>query len=181
MSGASGSWSITTPARDRVKAWWAQVLKVQNTPIPKADKELNEWRAKILVRAAMIKKMVQSLVGSEMSKEMGLGVATSVIYGGVAISAILAYITYHLADIAKYFKRLDFIKKTTDTLIKSGLKADDALKKATGAADDEGLTSEPKFLGIKVKYIAYGLIGLGIAGFFFSRKNNASVVMVPKS
>jgi hypothetical protein len=125
--------------------------------------------------------MIRSLVGANVSAEMGLGLGPLVILGGLTMAGILGYIAIYMVDAKKYFARADLVKKTADALVKKGVDADTALRRAGDAADSAGLTSEPKIFGIKVKYIAYGLIGLGIAGFFFSRKNNASVVMVPKS
>jgi hypothetical protein len=188
MSGASGSWgaptestSLTGQAKQKVKDWWATVLKIQSTPIPPKDAEIVAWRKKILDRAYTLRSMIRTLVGANLSAEMGLGIAPVVIVGGVAMAGILGYISLQMVDAKKYFARADLVKKTADALVKKGVDADTALRRAGDAADSAGLTSEPKIFGIKVKYIAYGLIGLGIAGFFFSRKNNASVIMVPKS
>ena len=161
--------SVSEDVKAKIRLWVWNIKRVESSPVP-SDPEIAKWRADILSRAEQIKSMIRKVISDETAKDLGLGLVPLAIAGGVAISAIVAYMTYQLSDVAKYFERVNFIKTTAVKLESQGVPTAQALTQAINAADSAGQTRETKILGVSVKTIGVALVLVGVAGYFWRRK-----------
>lgn len=157
-------------ARMKVREWWSAVLKVRDKPTY-GDAQLESERAKLLGKAFGLKQMIARVMGESWSKENGLGFLP-ILIGAAAVLGALGYIASNLIDLKKYLDRQRIVEDTREKLIGKGVPPDQATTRAGETADKAGMTLERTFLGVPVKYYAYGAIGLGALLIFMQTRKS---------